>query len=251
MLATNQFISLAEWPRIAAFLVLGPFVFGNLCSWLRRRYDLDDGYSRKLHHIGLMLISGPLLAVLPDQVLLPSLVIASTGLIAISIVAAYSRAPLLFGMAEHSMRRRDAPHSRFFFLMPMITSNIAILVSAFLYPLALVKVAFFSVAIADGMAEPVGVRFGRSNTYRVRDVIWGNRNTKSLAGSATVFALSAAVCAGVLGMVAGPAPVLLPLALGYGLVATAIEAVSPRGMDNMLLMLLSPAFLLAGAAWLP
>ncbi|MFN3298341.1 hypothetical protein [Caldimonas sp.] len=233
------------WWRVGLFLVLGPLLFGNACSLLRARHRLQDGYSRKLHHVGIMLISGPCLAVLPDEQLLPSMIVASLALITISFIAAYSRVPVLAGMAAHSLRRRDAPHSRFFFLMPMITSNVAITISALLFPLTLVKVAFFTVAVADGLAEPVGVRFGASNTYRVQDIIWGWTNTKSVAGSATVFVLSAAVFAAVLS-ISGHAPVAtVPVVIAFAALTTTIEAFSPRGMDNMLIMLITPVFLLA------
>ncbi|MEN5353628.1 hypothetical protein ABE532_12840 [Luteimonas sp. TWI165] len=233
------------WWRIALFLFVGPFLFGNLCSFLRARYFLEDGYSRKLHHVGIMLISGPCLAVLPDAQLLPSMMASSLALILISFVAAYSRVPLLAGMAEHSLRRRDGPHSRFFFLMPMITSNVAITVSALLFPLTLVKVAFFTVAIADGLAEPIGVRFGRSNVFRINDIVWGWTNTKSLAGSTTVFVLAAAVCAAMLTISGQARMPVVPVSLAFAALTTVIEALSPRGMDNMLIMLITPPFLLA------
>lgn len=241
-----QFFSHTSWARVTGFLVLGPFLFGNFVSYMRRRFDLEDGYSRKLHHIGIMLIAGPLLAMLPDKQLMPSILVATTALIIVSTVATYSNKRLIAGMAEHSLRRRDAPHSRFFYLMPMVASNIAIGISSLLYPLSIVKVAFFTVALADGLAEPVGVRFGRSNTYQVRDVVWGWKNTKSVAGSSTVFLMSALVAAPMLGLLGHSVTVVIVMSVGYALLTTAIEAVSPRGLDNMLIMLISPLFLVFG-----
>jgi len=245
----SPFLAEVVWWRVITFLIAGPLVFGNLCSYLRVRYDLADGYARKMHHIGIMLISAPILAVLPDRQLLPSMIVSSLLLIAISFIAAYSSRPLIAGMALHSMRRRDAPHSRFFFLMPMITSNVAITIAALLFPLSLVKIAFFTVAIADGLAEPVGVRFGRTNQYRVRDPFWVWTNTKSVAGSSTVFLLAATVCAALMAAEGRVGAALVVIPLLFATATTAIEALSPRGMDNMFIMLATPPLLLvAGAA---
>lgn len=238
-----HFFGHASWTRVGVFLLLGPFLFGNLVSYLRRRFDLNDGYSRKLHHIGIMVIAGPSLAVLPDIQLMPSVLIATTALIVVSTVATYSSRRLIAGMAEHSLRRRDAPHSRFFYLMPMVTSNIAIAISSLLYPLSIVKIAFFTVAFADGLAEPVGVRFGGSNTYTVRDLVWGWTNTKSVAGSSAVFLMSALVSTIMLSFLGQSMGLVIAVSLGYALLTTAIEAVSPRGLDNMMIMLISPLFL--------
>lgn len=133
--------------------------------------------------------------------------------------------------------------------MPMVTSNVAIAVSSVLYPLATVKVAFFTVALADGLAEPVGVRFGQSNTYRVPDPLWGRTNTKSLAGSGIVFLMSGLVALAMLTFLGVDPAAAIVLGSGYALLTTMVEAVSPRGLDNMLIMLVSPLFfVVAGIA---
>jgi dolichol kinase len=231
--------------RVALYLVLGPILIGQVCTHLKNRYRWAGGYTRKLNHVGIMLITAPLLAVLPDRELLMSVMVATALQVCLYSAAAYSRRPAIHALAAHSLRERDAPRSRFFFLMPMITTNVALVAAVLLFPMDLVKIAFFTVALGDGLAEPVGLWLGRRNTYTVRDFIWGERNTKSFAGSLTVFLFAAVVALAMLG--SGSSSVDAGLALSvltYATAMTALEAASPRGMDNMIMILLGPAVLL-------
>lgn len=239
-----QIFDNVQWLRVAIYLLMGPVAIGQLCTYLKRSYGWPSGYTRKLNHIGIMLITAPLLAVLPDRELIVSVIAATTLQVMLYVTAAYSERPLVHALAEHSLRERDAPRSRFFFLMPMITTNVALVLAVFMYPMLLVKVAFFTVAIGDGLAEPIGLRFGKNNTYRIRGVIWGGRNTKSIAGSASVFAFALCVSLALLGTQAPWSSGVLAVGFCYAAALTALEAVSPRGMDNMLMILIGPLVLL-------
>jgi dolichol kinase len=241
-----QFFDILErvpWWRVAIYLFVGTFVIGNISTALRRKLGWQDGYSRKLNHIGLMLLSGPLLAVLPDSQLLPAVVVATTAMVLIYAVAAYSERPLVYGIVSGSLRQRDAPRSRLFFFMPLITCNVALAIAAFSFPLVLVKIAFFTVAVADGLAEPVGLRFGQGNGYQIKDPLWGTLNRKSLAGSTAVLLLGFAVALGMLALTRGFSMPVLCISVIYAIVATFIEAISPRGLDNMLIVLIGPLVL--------
>ena len=92
-------------------------------------------------------------------------------------------------------------------------------------------------AIGDGLAEPVGVRFGR-HTYTARALGTSKRYTRSLEGSACVFVTAVLVTAGVQwlavhqgypppfpGWRLGLAVLLIPAAM------TLTEAVSPHSWD--------------------
>lgn len=232
------------WWRVAVYLVLSTLVLGNVSTALRRRLRWADGYSRKLNHVGIMLITLPLLAFLPDAQLLPAIFVGSLGLVAIYGLSAVSTRPMLFGIVSGSLRQRDAPYSRLFFFLPLISFNLTLSLSTLFFPMDIVRVAFYTVALADGLAEPVGLRFGGSNTYQVRDVIWGRSNTKSVAGSSVVFLVALAIALSMLatrpGVAVGEA---LAVALAYAGATTALEAVSPRGLDNMLLAAACPLVL--------
>lgn len=232
------------WLRLGLYLFLSTFVLGNLATYLRNRNGWPDGYSRKLNHFGHMVISTPLLAFLPPQQLIPAVILGAISVVIIYAVAAVSSKPLVHGIISGSLRRRDAPRSRFFFFFPLASGNIALVVAAICFPLEMVRVAFFTAAFADGFAEPVGLRFGRSNQYRVKDWAWGGYTTKSVAGSSAVFGWSW-VIAFVAVTWSRPldASSLLSSTL-YACGVTAIEGLSPRGMDNMALLLLCPLLML-------
>ena len=232
------------WWRVVVYLVLSTVVLGNVSTVVRRRMNWADGYSRKLNHIGIMLITVPLLAFLPDEQLVPAIFVGSVGLVAIYGLSAVSSRPLLFGIVSGSLRQRDAPYSRLFFFLPLISFNVTLSLSTLFFPMDIVRVAFYTVALADGLAEPVGLRFGGGNTYEVRDLVWGRRNTKSVAGSSMVFAVAFAIALAMLATRPGiPVAAAAGIALAYAAAATALEAVSPRGMDNMLLAAACPLVL--------
>lgn len=95
--------------------------------------------------------------------------------------------------------------------------------------------AFFG----DGLAEPVGVRFGthRYRTYAV--FAKGSTNTywRTIEGSATVFVVSATVV--LVGQSYFTTPELIAALVVLPIALTAAEAVAPHTMDTPFLMLAS------------
>ena len=233
------------WLRLGAYLFLSTFVLGNIATWLRTRRGWHDGYTRKLNHFGHMAISTPLLAFLPPAQLLPAVVVGAIAVVLIYGVAAISKRPWVHGIVAGSLRDRDAPRSRFFFFLPLITGNIALLVAVLAFPLDAVRVAFFTVAFADGFAEPIGIRFGQSTIYRVPDLLWSGSNTKSIAGSSAVFVWALLIAATMLWLTGADIATIAIVAVAYAAIVATIEALSPRGLDNMLLLAACPPILMA------
>lgn len=227
------------WQRIAVYLVLSTLVLGNISTLLRKKFELKDGYSRKINHVGIMLITLPTLAFLPDTQLIPAVFIGSIMLIVIYGMSAMSTSRWTFGIVSGSLRERDAPRARFFFFFPLITFNLTLVVLAFLFPLDVVRIAFFTVAIADGFAEPMGLRFGKNNTYQIRDRIWNTLNTKSIAGSSTVMLLASLTFLIFAALWTPLSLTLITVSLAYGQLVSVVEAFSPRGMDNMLILIIA------------
>ena len=83
--------------------------------------------------------------------------------------------------------------------------------------------------IGDGLAEPVGVRFGR-HKYTVRALFTRERYTRSLEGSACVFVSALAALAFLAGSFTGTQ--LLLACLTIPLAATLVEAFSPHTWDS-------------------
>lgn len=231
------------WARVLTYLFLSTFFLGNISSYLKIKFLINSGYTRKINHIGIMLISAPLIAFLPDHILKPTLFVSSILLTVIYIIAAVSKKKLIHGIIFGSLRDRDNPNSKFFFFLPFLTFNIAIALSTTIFPFNIIRVAFFTVAIADGLAEPIGLFFGKNNTYKVKDFIWKRYNTKSIAGSFLVFFASFLICLGFF-LIEGVSffnSVIISIA--YGIWIAVVEALSPRGFDNMLLVLFGIPFL--------
>lgn len=227
------------WARIGLYLILSTFLLGNISTYLRKKYLLKDGYSRKINHVGIMLISIPTLAFLPDKQLIPAIFIGSIGLILIYGMAAISNTWWIHGIISGSLRERDSPRKRFFFFFPLISFNATLVFVTFFFPLYAIKIAFFTVALADGFAEPIGLRYGANNTFQVKDVVWKKTNTKSIAGSSTVLIFAALTSIVLLTLSQPLTLLLLVLSIFYGVCMSILEAISPRGMDNMLIILVA------------
>ncbi|UUA73383.1 hypothetical protein [Cellvibrio sp. QJXJ] len=238
-------VSDIQWLRLFTYVFLSTVVLGNITTFIRARFQLRDGYSRKMNHVGIMILAAPTLAFLPEHQLLPSMFIASCLVNGIYIISAMSTKPLIYGIVSGSYRYRDEPRKEFFFFFPVLSFSCALLLTALNYPIEVVRVAFFTVAIADGFAEPIGLKLGKNNTYKVRDFFWNDKNTKSVAGTFSVFLFSFLVAFSLLSFSVGASPTLALAAFIYGLLIAVVENFSPRAMDNMIIMFVSPPLLVA------
>ena len=118
--------------------------------------------------------------------------------------------------------------------------NIALIGVAYLYgisslPLDLLAIPLVITAFGDGLAEPIGIRFGR-HKYRTKD-LFGNRvYTRSYEGSAMVFLTTIAVLSASFHLFSLSA--LLWLFAILPLLMTVTEAHSPHTWDNPFLYLI-------------
>ena len=85
--------------------------------------------------------------------------------------------------------------------------------------------ALLHMALADGLAAVVGVEFGKRTSYK----IFGH--TKSLLGSFTFFAVSVAIISGY--SIANDVTLMPVVFAGIAIVATLLENISPKGIDNL------------------
>jgi len=99
---------------------------------------------------------------------------------------------------------------------------------------ALIYITVLVAGIGDGLAEPVGVRFGR-HKYATRALFSDRKYTRSYEGSACVFLSGVFACLILKGEMSG---VELALALGVIPIAmTLAEAFSPHTWDSPFLYL--------------
>ncbi len=133
-------------------------------------------------------------------------------------------------------RPEDRPHTLKWLVSQFLVSLLVLIPMLFYFqhfgfaPLSLMVVLI--AIVGDGLAEPVGVRYGR-HKYAVPGLFTRKRYTRSYAGSACVFVVSAA---GVLLFHdAFTSPQLVIAVLVIPVAMTIAEAVSPHTWDSPLL----------------
>jgi dolichol kinase len=203
---------IADW-RGALFVALSIVVLFVSGEVLRRSFSVETEYTRKLSHVGAGLI----------VILFPWLLSDIWTVIVLSIAFAVI---LFVGKMSGQL---DSVHS-----VERRTSG------AYYYPLAVLGLFWLSegdpllycppiavLAISDTGAAIVGKRSGKRK-YRVMD------GARSVEGSLTFFALTFAIMVFSLALAGRPGwPEMLLVTLVVSIMATATEAVSVRGIDNL------------------
>lgn len=147
-------------------------------------------------------------------------------------------------MYEALAREKDAPRRTHYIVVPYVATLIGgITINVYFAGGAIV--GYLCAGIGDAIAEPVGTRWGK-HPYRAW-TLTGIAANRTLEGSAAVFVGS--TLAILLAWAAvGTIPTTWYWALPLALAATAIEAISPHGWDNLSMQVL-PAWL-ATLFWL-
>ena len=202
--------------------------------------------------------------------------------IAIGMVLQHDRTPAVFVLSGVSfllsllvlvepIRRRipvlrtafaavDRPEDRPYSLAWMVTQllgDYAAMVVCTLWLLSygqvpMIAVVAMAICFGDGLAEPVGVRWGR-HRYAVPSLVRGRRYHRSIEGSAVVFAATVVVV-----LIAGwllPPGTLIPVAARMPLLIllpvsmTLAEALAPHTWDGPVMYLTGGATLVAALEW--
>jgi phytol kinase len=139
-------------------------------------------------------------------------------------------------MYEALAREKDAPRRRHYILAPWFATFVGGVASNLLFG-STALVGYLVAGLADAIAEPIGIRFGR-HRYPVPSLA-AVKATRSIEGSCAVLVASIAAIALAVALspqftfVARHAFAIPALAL----LATLVEAVSPHGWDNATLQL--------------
>jgi len=216
-----------------AVLTLG---MGLLSGWLKVRRGFRTGDTRKIFHF-VVFTTAALLRL--------KLGIEAVNLLGV-IVAFHVGAALLQGdgtlLYEGLAREQDSPRRSLHIVLPFVATAVGGVASAALFG-RFAAVGFAVAGWGDAVGEPIGSRFGR-HRYRVPG-IGGLAATRSLEGSFAVFAASWVAAALALTWIQDAAPLaVLTEALLVALAATALEAFTHHGLDNLTVQLGASA-----AAW--
>jgi phytol kinase len=237
-----DYLDKVEVIRSLIVVLIGTFCVGNL-AWKMRKRGVRDGYTRKFNHFGLSLISVMILFGLPDESFVPTSIFTSLCVLLVYFFSSLSRSEFMSSIMRSNIRDRDFPSGNFFVFLPLISGQVATYTALAVADPMCAKIAFCSMGLGDGLAEPVGIRYGRT-TYRIFDPIWRTWNTKSLQGSSMVFLASIICCAAILiWSTEVKAGIALLVAAAYALAITCVEALAPRGMDNMLIISIGALFM--------
>ena len=229
-----------NFPSLRLAAIGGPpsLLWALLCllfaGWLKRRWAVKTGYTRKVFHFLIFFSAAGLHAAWGSRAV--CLFGVATTLVVFYAVAR-GRGHILY---EAMAREKDEPRRSYYVVLPYFATLFGGLASNILFgPVALV--GYLVAGCGDAIGEPVGTRFGK-HTYRVPSVR-SVTAVRSYEGSAAVFVVS--TLALLVGLVLLPgadvqasALLLVPL---IGLACAFAEAVSPHGWDNATMQLV-PAF---------
>lgn len=238
-------------------LVLGALLFAvaYASALLVLHKDVKVNYTRKINHFALFFL--PLLIdkfVIYEHTLLTT---ALKGVFVLFLLGMYalplrSRIPPIATAFLSFDRPEDRPYSLVWLWTQVLAGYLVLLPLYYFFQLKgidhLIFIPVLINGIGDGLAEPVGVRFGK-HTYSARAIFSERQYTRSYEGSACVLVTSIATVAAFNTSFSsaqfGTALLAIPLLM------TLTEAVSPHTWDTPFLFGVCALALLGIMLWIP
>ena len=222
---------------LAPGLLLYTAFIGWIVGWMRVVKEIRIPYTRKVFHFFIFTMA----AGLQPAFGLSSVVLF--GLIAgLSIWYAVLRGDG-FPFYEAIARKTDAPHSKFFVMIPLLSTAVGG-VAANLISIRFAPIGYLITGWGDAVAEPVGSRWGK-HWYKVPGLD-GIHVTRSFEGSFAILIIGGIVAYFWCLLTGMPSMYALKTALLCASVGTLVEGVSNHGLDNFTIQ----AAVTAAAVWL-
>jgi phytol kinase len=176
-----------DWIRVLLFLTLVVGVW-YVAGVLRLRYHFRQGDTRKLNHITALVGGGLLFGwAEPDSARLSSYVGMGLAFPLLCVFCIYKNSPIFRTMFAGYARESDKPHEAFHVWFSWAVSLIGLIVLDLVFrDMEITRTAALVLGVADGFAEPVGVRWGH-HQYQVKTLKGSPAATRSVEGSLTVF----------------------------------------------------------------
>ncbi|MEX0968184.1 MAG: hypothetical protein WD077_13165 [Bacteroidia bacterium] len=215
-------------PEILLYFTLPLLLYGMGAAWLsgflKTRYAWRTAYTRKVFHFVIFTAAGIL------QLVWSLKVVVLFGVLVSGIV--------LYGVwrgkghpfYESLARTKDAPKRSLFILIPLATTAAGGILANILFP-PFAYIGYLAGGWGDAVGEPVGSRWGK-HPYKVPS-LGGIPATRTLEGSAAVFAMSFLVVLAALLVQNFSLELAVYTALACAAGGTATEAISHHGLDNL------------------
>lgn len=204
------------------FAIITPSILLTITGILNDK-GIKDGYTRKIFHFVAFISIAMYLRYAPLDI---TIIFLAAGTMYITIACFSGNDFLWFdGIA----RKSDAPNEALYVVLPMISTICGLFISFILFGHPFVEIGMLCVAIGDAIAEPIGVRFGK-HKYNVPSFI-GSSSKRSLEGSISVllactFIIFFSIYDGIVSLL-------------IGITLSIVEAISPRGLDNFTVLIVS------------
>lgn len=212
------------------------------CGLLVLHKNVRVNYTRKINHFCLFLIPVYLDRIFAYEETFDLFIIGSLGSIATLLIylePLRKRVPVIALMFSSFDRPEDRPHTLLWLSTQVLVGFLILVPMIILYAhyglQHLIMLPLLINAIGDGLAEPVGVRFGR-HKYRVHALFTKKKFYRTLEGSACVYIASVVIIAAYHNSFT-PEQFLIALVV-IPLVMTLAEAFSPHTWDTPFLFLI-------------
>jgi dolichol kinase len=235
-------LPLNNWPILEVIRLLGLFTIQCVTSYLVKQGKLRVNYSRKVLHfshlLSTLLINRTFFNYSIEYFIISGSLSLAQSLIFVKPIRKRIR---FIGFLFLSYDRpEDRPHTVRLATTQILGMNIVLVGLAYLYGISGVQLDLLALplvitAFGDGLAEPIGVRFGKRK-YRTKDLFGDRVYTRSYEGSAMVFLTTIVALSSFYNLFSlGAFACLLAI---LPLLMTITEAHSPHTWDNPFLYLI-------------
>lgn len=195
-----QFPDLSYWIHVSVLHSSFLLLF-YLCGHVVNRYSVRVNYTRKIMHFALFFLPQSLLSIFPYQtsvmtaIMNAVLTLCVLGLFVKPLRERFIPLGVMFRAID---RPEDRPYTLLWLITQFLASYLVIMPLVFvlehLHLRELLSIPILIIGVGDGLAEPVGVRFGKHH-YQTKAIFSDRKYTRSIEGSLCVFVVSVlAIC---------------------------------------------------------
>jgi phytol kinase len=225
------FPSLHCWLTVFPVSIITGIAFGWLSGWLKIKYKMKTGYSRKIFHF-LVFTTAGIIGIIGGFEAVQVFGTAIGIIVGYAVLRGYKS--ILFNAVA---RPGDKPYERFYVIIPFIMTALGGIASNIAFGKYAV-IGYITTGWGDAVGEPVGTRWGR-HRYRV-PTFTGIRAYRSIEGSAAVFFASLVGCI-IISLFGFHLPVLIVIYISLitALITMTVEAFTFHSIDNLTIQVIS------------